>query len=163
MLRLQDSHQHCWALTWFPSRLVEQVHGKTSAIENGVNLVQSFLLVRYANRADLMWTSQSSLFSFTNFTRAVVSVWFNRSSKPFGRSTQLKQFLIDFVTNSRPWLDITITATSYLVMRWNWKSATPRSKKMIEWVTLAIDFFQQFKLVSDSNWLLHCCSTLFDT
>lgn len=93
------------------------MHGKTSAIENGVNLVESFLLVRYANRADLMSTSQSSSFPFTNFTRAVVSVWFNRSSKPFGRPTQLNQFLIDFVTNSRPWLDITITATSYLVMR----------------------------------------------
>ena len=62
--------------------LIAITSGKTGAQPkinwNGVNLVETFLLVRYSNRTDLMWTSQSSWFSFTNFTRAVVSVWLIR-------------------------------------------------------------------------------------
>ena len=95
---------------------------------NGVNLVESFLLVRWVNRMDLMCTSQSSWLSFTNFTRALVSVRFNISSRLSDRGWyaelilwsephNLSSFPSTLLTNSRPWSDITISATPHLVIR----------------------------------------------
>ena len=100
---------------------------------NGVNLVESFLLVRYVNRMDLRCTSQS----LTNFTMALVSVWFIRSSRPLDWGWYAKLILwsvphnlnsssLTLLTNSRPWSNITISATLYLVIRSYRKSATPR-------------------------------------
>ena len=45
---------------------------------------------------------------------------------PVVRTTQLKQLLVNPVTNSWPWSDITIFASLYLVIRLYRKSATPR-------------------------------------
>ena len=86
---------------------------------------------------DLRCTSQSSWLSLTNFTIALVSIWFIRSSRPldWGWYTKLilwsvphnlDSSLLTLLTNSRPWSDITISATLYLVIRSYRKSATPR-------------------------------------
>ena len=45
---------------------------------------------------------------------------------PVVRTTQLKQLLVNPVTNSWPWSDITIFASLYLVIRLYRKFATPR-------------------------------------
>ena len=104
---------------------------------NGVNLVESFLLVRYVNRMDLRCTSQSSWLSLTNFTMALVSVWFIRSSRPLDWGWYAELILwsvphnlnsssLTLLTNSWPWLDITISTTPYLVIRSYRKFTTPR-------------------------------------
>ena len=86
---------------------------------------------------DLRCTSQSSWLSLTNFTMALVSVWFIRSSRPLDWGWYAELILwsvphnlnsssLTLLTNSRPWSDITISATPYLVIRSYRKSATPR-------------------------------------
>ena len=86
---------------------------------------------------DLRCTSQSSWLSLTNFTMALVSVWFIRSSRPlvwgwyaelilWSVPHNLNSSSLTLLTNSRPWSDITISATPYLVIRSYRKSATPR-------------------------------------